>query len=437
MKTVLTFLTIIAFTCITYAQIPQYIPTNGLVGYWPFTGNANDESGNGNNRSVNGATLTTDRYDTLNSAYSFDGVNDYLDGSISSILNVDEMTYSCWVYITDTSAQNSIGGSYSNPRGYHIRILNGCVYFKIHNGNLSSLSTLDVSSSLKLSEDQWYFLTFTVDSIYLALYINGQLEDTLSLGSFNFVNQSRLRIGCASWNFFEFFNGKIDDIAIWNRALSPCEIYHLYNESSIVLDTSYQYETNCNLYTWPLNSQTYTTSGQYYYSTTNMYGCDSTIVLDLTIDTVDLSVSVNDPLLTANASSATYQWLICPAYTVISSATYPTYSPMSNGSYACEITQNGCIDTTACYSVVSVGFEQYDNSIQVYPNPTNGFISIDLGETYEEVTIDIFDNLGRLVSSEKYKSTKEIETEIVGEPGVYSLKITTQDFTKTISVSKQ
>ena len=60
------------------AQVPSYVPTNGLVGWWPFNGNANDESGNGNNGTVNGATLTTDRNGVANKAYSFDGIDDFI-----------------------------------------------------------------------------------------------------------------------------------------------------------------------------------------------------------------------------------------------------------------------------------------------------------------------------------------------------------------------
>ena len=56
----------------------RYLPTNGLVGYWPFNNNANDESGNGNNGTVNGATLTTDRFGSSNSAYLFDGIDDFI-----------------------------------------------------------------------------------------------------------------------------------------------------------------------------------------------------------------------------------------------------------------------------------------------------------------------------------------------------------------------
>jgi hypothetical protein len=58
------------------AQVPSYVPTNGLVGLWPFNGNANDESGNGNNGTVlNGTILTTDRFNNANSSYEVDGIN--------------------------------------------------------------------------------------------------------------------------------------------------------------------------------------------------------------------------------------------------------------------------------------------------------------------------------------------------------------------------
>lgn len=63
----------------TQAQLPSYVPTDGLVGYWGFNGNANDESGNGNDGVVNGATLTEDRDGNPNAAYSFDGTDDRIE----------------------------------------------------------------------------------------------------------------------------------------------------------------------------------------------------------------------------------------------------------------------------------------------------------------------------------------------------------------------
>ena len=79
------------------------IPTNGLVGYWPFSGNANDSSGNNLNGTVNGAVLTEDRFGNPSSAYSFDG-NDYIlvnDDDLLSFPN-NEFTFSFWVNPTLT-----------------------------------------------------------------------------------------------------------------------------------------------------------------------------------------------------------------------------------------------------------------------------------------------------------------------------------------------
>ncbi|MBK7683481.1 MAG: hypothetical protein IPJ26_13910 [Bacteroidetes bacterium] len=69
------------------AQIPNYVPSNGLVGWWPFNGSANDESGNGNNGVINGVTLVADRFGNANQAYSFNGATEV--GSDNTIVVVD------------------------------------------------------------------------------------------------------------------------------------------------------------------------------------------------------------------------------------------------------------------------------------------------------------------------------------------------------------
>ncbi|MEN9332697.1 MAG: hypothetical protein RLZZ94_1787 [Bacteroidota bacterium] len=70
-----------------FAQVPSYVPTNGLVGWWPFNGNANDESGNGNNGVVNSATLASDRVGNSTSAYNFNGQNNFINIPNSISLN--------------------------------------------------------------------------------------------------------------------------------------------------------------------------------------------------------------------------------------------------------------------------------------------------------------------------------------------------------------
>ena len=86
------------FSLCLFAQVPNYVPTNGLVGWWPFNGNANDESVNTNDGTVNGATLTTDRNGIANSAYSFDGIsNNIATTSLSSLSNSISVSY--WINI--------------------------------------------------------------------------------------------------------------------------------------------------------------------------------------------------------------------------------------------------------------------------------------------------------------------------------------------------
>ncbi|MFN5629181.1 MAG: hypothetical protein ACK48W_07830, partial [Bacteroidota bacterium] len=80
--------------------MPNYVPTNGLVGWWPFTGNANDESGNGNHAVVNAALLTSDRTGNANTAYSFNGSNAYLHGNASTFPSGDR-TIALWFYTTN------------------------------------------------------------------------------------------------------------------------------------------------------------------------------------------------------------------------------------------------------------------------------------------------------------------------------------------------
>ena len=92
-KLLFTAIAICGLATITYAQtVPSYVPTNGLVGWWPFNGNANDESGNGNNGAVNGATLSADRFGNANQAYGFDG-NDWIEMSIPQTI---EFSVSVW-----------------------------------------------------------------------------------------------------------------------------------------------------------------------------------------------------------------------------------------------------------------------------------------------------------------------------------------------------
>jgi len=131
MKTKKAFLTILLSTLgvlNAYSQLPSYVPSNGLVGYWPFNGNANDESGNGNNGTVNGATLTADRNGVAGNAYNFDGVNDYIKCLNAGPGGNPTVTVSFWM-----KRQNNLNGhifGYGNNgiNGKDFRIYVGSSY---------------------------------------------------------------------------------------------------------------------------------------------------------------------------------------------------------------------------------------------------------------------------------------------------------------------
>ncbi len=82
MKLKLLFLLVSFSFFAQYVVVPHYVNRYGLIAYYPFNGNANDESGNQNHATINGATLTADKDDNLNSAYSFNGLNNYIETNI-------------------------------------------------------------------------------------------------------------------------------------------------------------------------------------------------------------------------------------------------------------------------------------------------------------------------------------------------------------------
>lgn len=115
----LTALSLLLFGAAAIAQnVPSYVPTNGLVGWWPFNGNANDESGNGNNGTVNGATLTTDRFGQVGKAYSFDGVSAFINVLNSTSLQFNNsLTISTWFNTNTIPPAQTNSASYILSKG--------------------------------------------------------------------------------------------------------------------------------------------------------------------------------------------------------------------------------------------------------------------------------------------------------------------------------
>ena len=108
----------LALSINAFTQIPSYVPTNGLVGWWPFNGNANDESGNGKNGIVKGATLTKDRFGNINAAYKFNGESSVTLSNFNSIIGNSAFSVSFWVKPIGTGWMVAFGTS-SNGNGFN------------------------------------------------------------------------------------------------------------------------------------------------------------------------------------------------------------------------------------------------------------------------------------------------------------------------------
>ena len=142
-------------SAITFAQIP----TDGLVAHYPFSGNANDESSNSNNGVVNGATLTTDRFGNANSAYSFDGVDDWIDcgSSILGVTTSNSLTINAWIKVPTTLVSSTIIAKYENLNASNS---NYALIYDVKNNRCRSIGRgTDFVETTSLVTEKWVMVT--------------------------------------------------------------------------------------------------------------------------------------------------------------------------------------------------------------------------------------------------------------------------------------
>lgn len=209
-------------------QIDVELLTTGLVAYYPFNGNANDLIGSLNG-TVNGATLTADRFGNPGNAYSFDGINDFIRTSNVATTQTDNWTLSAWVKPAAISpdvivVQNGGDGGGAPCNGYSLGLNNlnvtgyhPCVAF------LSGGSTVQQTN-------QWIHLAMVRQSGVTRFYLNGvQTPNTFT--SVPITPAGVITIGSASG--IRFFNGSIDDVKIYNIALTPAQVLQDINATPV------------------------------------------------------------------------------------------------------------------------------------------------------------------------------------------------------------
>jgi hypothetical protein len=230
----------LVFTSTNAQNLPAYLPSNGLVAWYPFNGNANDESGNGNDGNNFGATPTNDRNGLANSAMSFNGSGNYISVPYSSTIGVQqEITVSFWVYFNGGSCSPRIiqSSPWGECGGYSIFSSSPSndsrtFYTDFNNCSVQVLSP----TSPAIGGLSWQHVTWTASALsgVTNLYFNGSLVNSVQTnGFFTSVDyQNRpITIGNVDPNSCDWFGGYLDDITIHNRVLSQEEVTAIYTNS--------------------------------------------------------------------------------------------------------------------------------------------------------------------------------------------------------------
>ncbi len=196
----------------------------GLVAFYPFNGNANDASGNGNNGTVNGATLTQDRFGASGMAYQFDGISNLITCNVANIpTGATPRTVCLWAMANSMTpgegANLAWWGVPQNLQGFGI----------IDNGSPSTWQGQsfgggdDVDSGFAV-DTSWHQIVVVYTGSQLSISIDGTQEASLPIAINTGTSPFLIGAGASSG----FFSGAIDEVRIYNRALSSNDVQQLY-----------------------------------------------------------------------------------------------------------------------------------------------------------------------------------------------------------------
>jgi hypothetical protein len=199
------------------------------VAYYPFNGNANDVSGNGHNGTEQGegVALAQDRFGNQDSAYDFDGSDGYIDmGDVEDFnFGTGDFTLEAWIQMTSASEgpRHIIGKRMDEVEPYEhgwtrLYSLDGFILFEFSPG-------LSGSTDTPYDDGNWHHIVGTREGGTVSLYVDGELIVS-GTQTVDVSNSASFKIG--KWYFEYSFNGKIDDVRLYNRALSAAEVAEHY-----------------------------------------------------------------------------------------------------------------------------------------------------------------------------------------------------------------
>jgi hypothetical protein len=302
----------LAFLFINFSSFSQVNLTANLKVCMPFNGNANDISGNGNNGIVNGATLTTDRFGNPNSAYAFGTNKNITLSSFTVVAPTNELTISMWAktyantsnclfqLIPDNYSDRCVGcAAYSNA---------GTTMMIFDYGNLSGGRTTYTNIPIDLVNWHHYVYVLSQSGNLKQMYKDGALlsNKTYSLSCTNKNLQFAIGAGLDQTSGPLWFNGYIDDVCMYNRALNSSEVSALYSGTGACFGVGIEELANIEKgIVYPTSSETgiynFSISGMNSESKIEVYTTDGKLIRTFT----DLA-KLNSTVDISNAGSGIY-----------------------------------------------------------------------------------------------------------------------------------
>lgn len=390
-------------------------------------------------------------------ALDFDGIDDQVvvAGASSTIAGSSELSLTGWVYPRNNVTSFPDLDGYAGFRNetdadfYLLQLYNNNLEGRLRN---SSGTVFTTTTTAGISLNTWHHVGLTYDGSMLTIWIDGAVAASAPASGTITNAGAPFTIGNINFNAQPFwFKGKLDEIALWRRALSAAEmdclgavppdtgdpdlaLYYSCDQgvaggdntgttaltadvgslngalqgfaltgsgSNFVQGTVFGTQVSdqiCPDGTYDFNGQLLTGPGVYTttYSTGGL--CDSTVVLTLTETTVNTGVAQNVNTLIAQATGATFHWLDCTSGLPIPGATNQYYTTFVTGQFAVIVTQNGCVDTSACYNVTTIGIEeQRMPAARLWPQPVADMLSIELSAPVSNASIRIADLTGRII----------------------------------------
>lgn len=400
--------------------VPNYVPTNSLIGWWPFNGNAIDESANTNDGTVNGATLTTDRFGNVNSAYSFNGTNNKIvvNDANPLRLNNTDFTISFWTYINAYSTGGGTAFIYKRGAptqdGWGVAAAQG-VQNKMAFGVGGGGDPRGYANST-LGLNGWHHVTivYTLTIHTLKFYVDGLLDNTTTgvdgnnlpvaggMPSPNASCTSVMYFGQDTRNNNYWLSGKLDDIGIWGRAFTQQEITGLYSGCSVT-----------SISTQPTNQ-------------TILSGTSATFTVSATAGAA-LQWQTNLGVGYQNLSNAGQYSGVSTSTLIVSNVG----AGNNNQTFRCLVGAGACSDTSdvVTLSLSPVGLEELNTTfLSVYPNPASNSINVRINTSFiTNAMIELYDATGKLIT--KQKVVNEYSSLNISEfaNGIYTVRVLTDN----------